>query len=364
MWPPVPRFTDGSPLVGRHVGVCTGRRGVLAAASVGVEFSESRFFPDRWHRSMAPSGVLARLHGAGRAGRPVAGAAGRWTLRCQRFPWPPGLWCSGLAAIRSALHVRLGAARRDSPGVQSAVDASMERPALGSSPRDLFSRGGDVALTRTSAWRFGQLWRWLIVRRRCRLESFCSRRCGGRGGTPKSRRGGWLPLMNTRRFGVPSELPALVWRLCLVDAPFGISEVAAFDPRLFGSLGVKTGGSSAGMAERGLVPGRRVWRWPAAAWRSNCPVCPRVFGFPGVGSGGCFLPASVLIPPSTHPCGFCDSRRPRSCGGFEFSLWRPGIQPGRAVSGRPLGSRRVLVGTSGCRLLLLAALFGASGSTG
>ena len=209
---------------------------------------------------MAPSGVLGRVPGDGCAGRPVASVAGRWTLRCQRFPWPPGLWCSGLAAIWPALHVRLCAARRDSLGVQCAVDPLTERPALGSSPRVLFSRGGDVALTRTSAWRLGQLWRWLIVRRRCRLESFCSRRCGGRAGTPKSRRGGWLPLMSTRRFGVPSELPALVWRLCLVDAPFGISEVAAF--RSLGSSGVPAG--------------RPAVRRPA--WRS-------VGWYPGAGCG-------------------------------------------------------------------------------
>ena len=228
---------------------------------------------------MAPSGVLGRVPGDGCAGRPVASVAGRWTLRCQRFPWPPGLWCSGLAAIWPALHVRLCAARRDSLGVQCAVDPLTERPALGSSPRVLFSRGGDVALTRTSAWRLGQLWRWLIVRRRCRLESFCRRRCGGRAGTLKSRCGGSLPLMRPRCFAVRSELSALVWRLCLVDEPFGISEVAAFDPRLFGSPGGKTGGLSGGEAERGLVPGRPVWRWPASAWRSHCPVCPSVFDY-------------------------------------------------------------------------------------
>ena len=238
-------------------------------------------------------GALVQLHCAGRAGRPVAGVAGRWTLRCQCFSWPPAVWCSGLAAIRSALHVRLGAARCRFLGAQCALDASMERPALGSSPGVLFSRGGDVALIGTSTWRVGQLWSWLVVRRRCRLVSFTRRRSGGRAVPLKSRRGGSLPVMSTRRFALPSELPALVWRLSMIDAPFGISEVVTFDFRFSGSLGGETGGPLAGMAQRGLVSGRWVWRWPAPAWRSNCLVRLSLFWLPGVGSGWCFLPASV-----------------------------------------------------------------------
>ena len=135
---------------------------------------------------------------------------------------------------------------------------------------------------------------------------------------------------------------------------------------ILGFSGVRAGRPAVCRAAR-----RSVGWYPGARCGDGQPLrgghtvrCAPAFLITGGRYWRVFLVGLCVNPTSTPPCGFRDSRRPRACGGLEFTLWRPGIHPGCAVSGAPPGSRRVLVGTSVSRLFLIAALFPASSSTG